>query len=229
MNKKSMRQMMRELEGESKPWVMGAPWNEAGRLAVRKHTSDDNNDDYSAPQPLDIALATIDEGFTSLVGRYSQRRGHLPMGVVMELADAWGIEAYGKYALVDAGDPNLIIWPRASKVLLDHLAYLIQAEPEGMRCHPCNEGEAEQGCIVPNLKAASARLYNDDQPQEQARWLPCVFCNARVGMFTGEHVLESYEMSVAMPDDSGSSDEVAGLIKDLLTLKRMRGVIDPSA
>jgi len=202
-------------------WVLGAPWNEAGRLAVREHTTDENNDDYTDPQPFDLDLNAIDEGFTSLIGRYSQRRGHLPLGVVFELADAWGIEAYGNYALVDAGDPNLIIWPRASKRFLDHLAYLLQAEPEGMRCHPCNEGEAEAGCIVPNLKAASARLYNREQPQEQARWLPCVFCNRLTERFA-DNVLEGVGLV-------GEATSIADLLSDLEIIKALRQNIDPSA
>jgi hypothetical protein len=159
------------------------PWSAAGALVVRRHLDRDyDSPKLSDPEPCTVDPVNLDEGFASFVMRYAQRVGHLPFGTVMQMADAWGIEAEGELALCDAAEPNLVLWPRSSAAFLSHLAYLLQYDPERLRAHETSPAKAEDGCLVPSMKAVDPKLYATRQPQTEPRWLPAVFCAKREGV-----------------------------------------------
>lgn len=158
------------------------PWSEAGALVIREHTEQRG---WSLAEPIaaDPDLNAVDQGFTTFVTRYAQRRGHLPFGAVFEMAEAWGIEVEGDYALCSAHDPNCVLWPRSSSAYLSNLIYLLQHDPDTLGAHEIDpDHDMLGGNITPALKSVDVALYNTKQPQTEPRWLPAVLCAERDGL-----------------------------------------------
>lgn len=160
------------------------PWHEAGALVIRQHTDRKSWALSESVTTADPNLTTIDQGFTTFVTRFAQRRGHVAFGTVFEMAEAWGIEVEGDLALCSAHDPNCVLWPRSSQAYLDHLIYLLQADPETCSAHEIDPDDptVTNGVISPTLKTIDVALYNAEQPQTEPRWLPAVLCGAREGL-----------------------------------------------
>lgn len=159
------------------------PWSEAGALVIRQHTKP-RSWALGEPMPTDPNLSQIDQGFTTFVTRFAQRRGHVAFGTVFEMAEAWGIEVEGDYALCSTHDPNCVLWPRSSMAYLDHLISLLHADPETCGAHEIDLDERVicNGVISPSLKTVDVALYNAEQPQTEPRWLPAVLCGSRDGL-----------------------------------------------
>jgi hypothetical protein len=162
---------------------MSTPWHEAGALVLREHTNDDDNVSLAEPVAADYDLEAVDDSFVSFVTRYAQRLGHLPFGVVFQLADAWGIEPEGTHALCLSADPNMVLWPRCSSDFLANLIYLLQHDPEAITAHGAPKAVAAEGCLTPNaLPEFDKRRYASNQPQTEVVWLPAVFCADLAGV-----------------------------------------------
>lgn len=188
--------------------TMTTPWDQPGALCIRKHTEGYGPEQVQldAPVPADLDANAVDEGFVAFITRYAQRVGHLGLGPVFVMAEAWGIEIEGSYALCSAADPNIVIWPGSSMAYLSNLIYLIQHDPEALGIHETSEQDAAKAGMTPAIPMVDTKLYNSQQRQTEPRWLPAVFCADREGI--GKKTRPTFEDAVSLLAESVTSGEM---------------------
>jgi hypothetical protein len=121
----------------------------------------------------------------NVIKAYCQRKGHITIGVVMQLGEALGLELAGNLALVDGGAENILLMPHLNERAVRLFQYL--ADDEITHWHPVSEDSYDRydpTGLRAKQPAADIVLWNHDQPQLDAAqwyWLPLVLCAAREG------------------------------------------------
>jgi hypothetical protein len=190
-------------------------WSEAGALVIRPHI-EGAGWALGEAQPVDIDLTALDEGFVSFFTRFVQRRGHVAFGTAFEMAEAWGIEVEGDYALCSAADPNLVLWPRSSMAYLSTLVYLIQRDPDTLDAHEIDPSApvVNLEVIKPALTPVDVAAYNAKLPQDEPRWLPAVLCGSLAGIGVKARGADA-DLSSVLASIIGGSGAALDLLKDL--------------